>query len=523
MLLGFSQVADAQSEIANEKQTNPDYGYVVLDGEILFGFPTGIGTVGPELRAQQATRRIKEIAADRSIDVDEIVLSEPDPNATGIFLNDRSITFVTEGEAQEIGFSRQGIAQERLQIIQEAIIRYRRDREPLRLLKNAGIATLYSLIAAILLWLEDRVFRKLHSSLERLRESGTLSLRLGSGELIPADQVYPLTSQLLRGSRLILTLILLLICLPRVLSLFPWTRQYGAQILSSTQSTILTGLNGFLDYLPDLFLILIILFLSQSAIRLNHFLFRQIGAGHITLHGFYREWAIPTDKLMTVLLIALTVTLLIPLLPGFNSDAFRGVSLFFGFLVSLGSTAVVANVVAGVVLIYSRAFEVGDLIQINQTVGFVVEKTLLVTRLRTIKNVFVTLPNAMVLSGEISNYSIAVKEVKQPLIIDVSITLGYDLPWRKVHKALLKAASLTSGVADNPSPFVLQTALNDFYVSYELNVYLSEGARIPEVKSKLNQMIQDCCVEFGIEIMSPHYLALRDGNEITIPKDPYQS
>lgn len=462
ILLGVPQVANAQSEALNVTQTNPDYGYVVLDGEILFGFPTGIGTVGPELRAQQAIQRIKEIAADRSIEIDDIVLTEPDPNATGIFLNDRSITFVTEEEAQEIGFSRQGIAKERLQIIQEAILRYRRDREPLRLLRNAGLAALYTTIAVILLWLASRIFRRLHTRLARLRESGTLSLRLGSGELIPADQVYPLTSQLLRGSRLIFTLILVLVYLPGVLSLFPWTRQYGSLILSSTNSTILTVLNEFIDYLPNFILILLILFLAQSAIRLNHFLFRQIGSGYINLHGFYQEWAAPTDKLMTVLIIALTATLLIPLLPGFNSDAFRGVSLFFGFLVSLGSTAVVANVVAGIVLIYSRAFEVGDLIRINQSVGIVVEKSLLVTRVRTIKNIFVTLPNAMVLSGEISNYSIVTKEVKQPLIIDVSITLGYDVPWRKVHMALLKAASLTSGVANDSTPFVLQTALNDF-------------------------------------------------------------
>jgi small-conductance mechanosensitive channel len=215
--------------------------------------------------------------------------------------------------------------------------------------------------------------------------------------------------------------------------------------------------------------------------------------------------------------IALALVLAFPYLPGSASPAFQGVSIFIGLLLSLGSTSVVANIVSGLVLTYTHAFRVGDRVRIADTVGDVIEKGLLVTRMRTIKNVEITVPNGMVMGSHIINYSAVAQE--HGLILNTTITLGYDIPWRLIHETLIKAAQATNGILPEPRPFVLQTSLDDFYVSYELNAYTDQPNKMIVVYSELHQNIQDFCNEAGIEILSPHYGALRDGNPSTIPSD----
>ena len=243
----------------------------------------------------------------------------------------------------------------------------------------------------------------------------------------------------------------------------------------------------------------------------------RVEKGTITLSGFYPEWAIPTYQLVRILVIALALVLAFPYLPGSSSPAFQGVSIFIGLLFSLGSTSVVANIVSGVVLTYTRAFRVGDRVRIADTVGDVIEKGLLVTRMRTIKNVEITIPNGMVMGSHIINYSIVSQE--HGLILNTTVTLGYDIPWRLIHETLIKAAQATNGILAEPHPFVLQTGLDDFYVSYELNAYTNQPNIMAVIYSELHQNIQDFCNEAGIEILSPHYGALRDGNPSTIPSD----
>jgi small-conductance mechanosensitive channel len=176
----------------------------------------------------------------------------------------------------------------------------------------------------------------------------------------------------------------------------------------------------------------------------------------------------------------------------------------------------VANVVGGVVMVYMRPFQIGDRVKIADTVGDVVEKTLLVTRIRTPKNVEVTIPNSMVLGSHLVNYSTTART--GGLILHTTITLGYDLPWRRVHDVLIEAALATDGILPEPRPFVLQTALNDFHVSYELNAYTDRPGGMARTYSELHQNVQDACAAAGIEILSPLYAATRDGSASTIPQ-----
>jgi small-conductance mechanosensitive channel len=209
--------------------------------------------------------------------------------------------------------------------------------------------------------------------------------------------------------------------------------------------------------------------------------------------------------------------LIFPNLPGSDSAIFKGVSVFVGLLVSLGSSSAISNVVAGLVITYMRPFTLGDRITIGSVTGDVVEKTLLVTRIRTIYNELVTIPNAAVLSGNTTNFSSEAQE--RGYIVHTTVSIGYDAPWKDVHAALIEAAGRTTGMLTEPTPFVLQSSLDDFYVSYQLNGYTQSPSRQALLRSELHQHIQDVCNERGIEIMSPHYRAARDGNTTTIPSD----
>jgi small-conductance mechanosensitive channel len=240
-----------------------------------------------------------------------------------------------------------------------------------------------------------------------------------------------------------------------------------------------------------------------------------VGKGTITWSGFYPEWADPTSKIIRFLILAVTIVVVFPYLPGSRSPAFQGITIFIGVLLSLGSTSAVANIIGGVILTYTRAFHIGDRVRIADTTGDVVEKTLLATRIRTIKNEFITVPNSMVLGSHIVNFSSA--DDAASLILHTSVTIGYDAPWRTVHALLIAAALRTPSIIKEPAPFVLQTSLNDFYVTYELNAYTSEALRMAFTYAELHQNIQDCFNESGVEIMSPHYASLRDGNSTTIP------
>jgi small-conductance mechanosensitive channel len=256
--------------------------------------------------------------------------------------------------------------------------------------------------------------------------------------------------------------------------------------------------------------------ITTYLIKVNQYFFGELRDEKLTIRGFYPDWAEPTAKLVRVLILAASAIVAFPYLPGSDSPAFKGISVFLGVLLSLGSTSAVAHGVAGTILTYMRAFQTGDFVRIGGDVGEVIEKTLLVTRVRTQKNEVITIPNGTVLGGVVVNYS--AEAHKRGVIFHTIVTIGYSAPWRQVHELLISAALATEDVLHDPSPFVLQTALNDFYVSYELNAYTDKPTNMQNIYSVLHQNIQDRFNEAGVEINSPHYASLRDGNETTIPQ-----
>ncbi|HEY4320997.1 MAG TPA: mechanosensitive ion channel domain-containing protein [Gemmatimonadales bacterium] len=336
------------------------------------------------------------------------------------------------------------------------------------------------------------------------------SARLGDGLTVIA-----------RSARTLLTLLMFYVYLPLVLSFFPWTQPMSRRIVGYVTTPLRSLLNGFLAYLPNVLFAIIIVIVARYVIKVIRLIFEAIGSGALAIDGFHPDWARPTYGIVRFLVVAFAAVVMWPYLPGSGSDAFKGVSLFVGVLVSLGSSGAVGNIVAGVVLTYTQAFRVGDRVEIGATTGDVMEKTLLVTRLRTIKNVEVTIPNGTVLATQVINYSTLA--ASRGLILHTTVTIGYDAPWAKVHQLLIDAAVGTEDIMPTPAPFVLQTSLDDFFVSYQINAYTDQPAKMAVTYSNLHRNIQDRFNAAGVEIMSPHYASLRDGNRVTTPAEQVPS
>lgn len=318
-------------------------------------------------------------------------------------------------------------------------------------------------------------------------------------------------------SRYVIILLQLLITVPILFTIFPQTEHLAITIFSYLWSPAKLILKGIVNYIPNLFTIFVIWFAIRYVIRGVKYLSDEIESGKLTITGFYPDWARSTYQIVRFLLYAFTIAMIYPYLPGAKNGVFQGISVFVGLIVSLGSTTVIGNIIAGLVITYMRPFKIGDRIKLNDTTGNVIEKTPFVTRLRTPKNELVTIPNSFIMSSHTTNYSASARNYG--LIIHSEVTIGYDAPWRKVHQLLIDAALATPGIEPEPTPFVLETSLSDFYPVYQINACILDADQLARIYSDLHQNIQDKFNAAGVEIMSPHYFAHRNGNESTIPKE----
>jgi small-conductance mechanosensitive channel len=369
------------------------------------------------------------------------------------------------------------------------------------------------LIVLLLNWLFRKVFRYSVVNKKRLFKS----VKINEYEFLTAEREYEVALSILKVVKIGLIIFIFIVALPVIFSIFPATEGITRKIIGFIWSPVRNILVAVINYLPKLITIIIIYLIFKYLIRFIRFLSKEVESKVLILPGFYPEWAKPTYNIVRLLLYAFMFVVIFPYLPGSDSPIFRGVSVFLGVLFSLGSSSVISNIMAGLVITYMRPYKVGDRIKIDDIIGEVVEKSLMITRINTIKNEDVTIPNAKVLTGYTVNYSTPTE--KEGLIIHTTVTIGYDAPWRSVHELLIRAAEITDGVSASPKPFVLQTSLDDFYISYQINAYIKDARRLLKIKSALHQNIQDEFNRAGVEIMSPHYRSERDGNPVTIPEE----
>jgi small-conductance mechanosensitive channel len=488
---------------------------VVVAGKTLFTVREGLFTFSPAARAQTIAERVVWLSRQpeariRAVGVDD------EGNFTEVISGDTVLATVTDADAKAAGRTRQELATEYAGRIRESAEALRKQFS----LRSILLAALYALFSTavfvLLLKLMALAFPKFYAKLQSWHGVYIRSLRIQKLELVPADRITGLLRNLARLTRLLLTVALLYGYVTVTLSFFPLTQGFSDALLRYILWPVRVVGNAILAYLPNVFFVAVILLVAYYVIKFVKLFFTAVGRRKITLPEFFPEWAMPTYRIVRFLLIAFTAVVIFPYLPGSSSPAFRGVSIFLGLLFSLGSTSAIANVVAGSVLTYTRAFQVGDRVKIADATGDVISKTLLTTRIRTIKNEDVSIPNALVLGGHVVNYSSAAED--DGLILHTGVTIGFDAPWRTVHQLLIDAALATENVRQEPKPFVLQTALNDFYVSYQINAYTNRPAVMANTYSELHQNIQDKFNEAGVEIMSQHYMGVRDGNYTTIPE-----
>lgn len=392
------------------------------------------------------------------------------------------------------------------------------DFEPARTLMGGLLSNLILALGLFVIWqavlFTNELFPRLYTILDGWRDTRFHVIKFKSMELVTPDQITDFLFSLSRYLQVGLTLILLVTALTYALSFFPGTQGIASTIIES----LYVVFHGFgttvLGFVPNLVALLFLVFVTRYALKLLRFFYEGIQNNRIKIFGLHKDLAEPTYQLLRFLTFALAIVAAYPYLPGSDSPVFRGITIFAGFLLSLGSTALVTNIVSGVVLTYTRGLRIGDRVKIGATTGDVVERTMLVTRIRTIKNVVVSIPNSMVLNNEIINYSALTG--RDGLILNTTVTIGYDVPWREVYDLLIRAALATRDIQRSPQPFVLQTSLDDYYVSYELNAYTSDPKRMALIYSELHQNIQDCFNKADVEIMSPAYTAYREGNQSTI-------
>jgi len=485
---------------------------VELDGKPLFTIRAGTRTWTPMQRAAQIKDRIKELAVDHSFRPDRIVTNDLD-FGTEISGDERLIMIVLDADAEPQGVEREVLAKSYARIIQEAIEAHREERSFSNLLIGLALTLVSTVVLVVLIFLLNRLVRRVRQYLQETTRIP--SVRLGAFEFFTVSRIKTVIVGLVRVIWLALLLVLLFAYFQLGLSFFPATRRIAITIFDYVWLALSTMGSAVADQLPGLVFIAVLVFITRYVLKTLKFFFQHVREGKVTIGDLDSEIAEPTYKVVRLLIIAFVVVIAYPYIPGSESPAFKGVSIFIGVIFSLGSTSAVAGMTAGLSLIYMRSFREGDVVKIGDATGIVLQRKLMVTRLKTFKNEEISIPSASVLTSQVVNYSHQAKG--EGVILHTGVTIGYDVPWQNVHELLIEAAKVTSRILAVPHPFVLQTALNDFYVSYELNAYTDSPQFMPRIYSELHQNIQNKFNEAGVEIMSPHYAQVRDGNRTTIP------
>jgi small-conductance mechanosensitive channel len=477
---------------------------VEIDGQVLFRV-RGTSSYPAEQRAAAIRDRIEAVGADRSIRSDMLRIVDAD-NVTTIYADDRLLMIVTDADARLEHLSRDYLAKTHLTRIRQAIDDYRRMRSREALLHGslyaAGATIALILGTVLIIWLGRRLNSLFMA--ERVRKR-IHSLGFQSFEIVSAEQIRKTMRGMLYALRVAAILAVSFVYLHFALALFPWTRGHADRLLYLITNPLARMGKAIVAKIPDILVLVVLYFVFRFALRLLRLFFDAMAHERVKLAGFDAEWSHPTYKIVRFMVIAFGLIVAYPYIPGSESAAFKGISLFVGVVFSLGSTSLVSNIIAGYMMTYRRAFKIGDRVKIGDVTGDVTLMRLQVTHLRTVKNEEVSIPNSQILSGHVVNYSSLARE--QGLILHTTVGIGYETPWRQVEAMLLMAAERTAGLLGEPSPFVLQKELGDFAIVYELNVFCDSPQEMNELYTELHRRILDVFNEFDVQIMTPAYRA----------------
>mgnify|MGYP000487060599 CR=1 FL=1 len=457
---------------------------VIAEGDTLFYLFTKRGGYAPQQRAQMTGAAIEEIGKRFNLRPDSVSIDHSDI-VSDLMYGNKVLLSLTDQDALWEGVSRDSLAKERRQNVITKLHEMKAEHSVWRM-ANRILYFLLVIVGQYLLFrLTNWLFRKLKVRILRLKDTKIKPVSIQGYELLDAQKQANLLVFLAGIGRYILMGIQLVITVPLIFIIFPQTEGLAYRLLGYIWNPIRNIFVDIIDYIPNLFTIVVIWYAVKYLVRMVLYLAREIEAGRLKFNGFYPDWAMPTFHIVRFLLYAFMIAMIYPYLPGSKSGVFQGISVFVGLIVSLGSSTVIGNIIAGLVITYMRPFKMGDRIKLNDTTGDIIEKTPLVTRIRTPKNEVVTVPNSFIMSSHTVNYSTSAREYG--LIIHSEVSIGYDVPWRQVNQILIDAALNTPGVVDDPRPFVLETSLSDWYPVYQINAYIKEAHKMAQIYSDLHQ------------------------------------
>lgn len=489
---------------------------VIVEGDTLYYLFAKRGGHTPQQRAEMNAAAITELGKRFNLQPDSVYIESSDI-VTDLMYGNKVLSSFTDQDGLWEGCSRDQLAAAKRKVIVDKL-KVMKDEHSLWQLGKRILYFILVIVGQFLLFkLTIWLFNKLKARIQRLKDTKLKPISIQDYELLDTQKQANLLVFLASLLRYAVMLLQLILTVPLLFAIFPQTKDLAYKLFSYIWDPIKSIFLGIVEYIPNLFTIFVIWLAVKYLVRLVRYLASEIQSERLKIGGFYADWAMPTFHIVRFLLYAFMIAMIYPYLPGSKSGVFQGISVFVGLIVSLGSSTVIGNIIAGLVITYMRPFKLGDRIKLNDTTGNVIEKTPLVTRIRTPKNEVVTIPNAFIMSSHTVNFSQSARDYG--LIVHSEVSIGYDIPWRKTHQLLIEAALNTPGVVDDPRPFVLETSLQDYYPVYQVNAYIKDANQLAQVYSDLHQNIQDRFNEEGIEIMSPHYIATRDGSETTIPKD----
>lgn len=490
---------------------------VVPFRDTLFYIYTRQGSFSAAERAEAVARRIRRLGDEYQYSADSLLTSAAE-QTIDIEYKNNLIVSVSGQDALWAETSAPEQAERLRALINSAIVKYQQETGLETRVKQALMACLLISGVALLIYLVGRLIKWLTAKVISGQGSWkSKGIKISNTELLNAEQKVNLIEGIAAMVKWLIVALLVYMALPLLFSIFPATAEMSGRLLGYFLNPVKKVGSAVWDYLPNLFTIIVLVLIFRFVLKVLNYFKSEIACGRIVINGFYPDWANPTYQILRIMVLAFMLIVIFPYMPGSDSQVFKGVSVFMGLVFTLGSAGALGNVVAGLVLTYMRAFKIGDRVKINEVTGDIISKSLLVTRIRTIQNEIISIPNSSVMNTHTINYS--AEAAQNGLILHTSVTIGYDSPWRQVHALLIEAALATHFIDAEPKPYVLQTSLDDYYVSYRLNAYTKHPNRQAVIYSELHQNIQDAFNRAGVEIMSPHYRAQRDGNASTVIPD----
>lgn len=492
---------ETRLQAAYSLEANLETVTVEIDGQVLFKV-RGLSSFPAQKRAEAIRERIEAVAADLNLP-SAALKTEAVESGTLVLAGETALMIVTDSDAELEQTSRDNLAALHRMRIQQAIDEFRHARTPDALLKAVLHAASATAVLAIGITVLLVLNRWLDRSVSRRLEKRVHTVGIQSFEVLRSDTIWKVLHRLVLAIGIVTIAVSVYIYLQYVLALFPWTRSASNHLLNLAAGAAGRLGKSAVAIIPDVLILVVIYFLTRFVLRRARKFFDAVEQKRVAFTQFESEWAIPTYKLVRVVILAFALIVAYPYIPGSETAAFKGISIFIGLMVSLGSSAAISNLIAGYLMTYRRVFKVGDRVKVGDVTGEVVAVRLQVTHLRTAKNEEVTIPNSQILNSDVTNYTSLAGS--RGLILHTTVGIGYEVPWRQVEAMLRTAAGRTDGVLAEPAPFILLTKLGDFAVTYELNAYVRETQKIARIYGELHRRIIDVFNEYHVQIMTPAY------------------